>query len=186
MATVLPQLTIDVTGESSLMLAPERAVLKIEVRSRTQNDKPTSTSNAITAARKVEAILRDQSANATVDYWSRDSLTESDYTPYESKEDPNPATTYTAKVSFDMHVQKFARLGALIGEFVAIEHVRSQGVEWVLTSETQNAQRSRLRKEAAENGRQKAEEYAAALGYKDVCKSKSDFGDRESVKSSGP
>lgn len=67
-----------------------------------------------------------------------------------------------------MHVQKFARLGALIGSLTSIHHVQSRGVQWVLTSETQNAQRSALRAQAAKNARTKAEEYAEALGYKEV------------------
>lgn len=168
MATVLPQLTIDVTGESSRMLPPERAVLSVEAVSRTKEDKERATSEAIQASRNVETILRENSQNGTLDYWSRTSLAESVYQPYTSEKNPDPATEYTSKVCFELHVQKFQRLGALIGELSAIPHVHSQGVEWVLTAPTQNAQRSNLRAQAARNAREKAEDYAAALGYKDV------------------
>lgn len=168
MATVLPQLTVDVTGETSLMLAPERAVLSVEASCRTTNDADECTNRAIQAAREVEAILRQNSQNGIIDYWSRTSLEERSYKPYASEKMPEPATEYTSKISFEMHVQKFARLGGLIGELVAIDDVHSEGVKWVLTAETQNAQRSKLRAQAAQNAKQKAEEYAAALGYKDV------------------
>lgn len=70
--------------------------------------------------------------------------------------DPNPTTEYTSRVSFDMDVQQ------------PVSHVQSGGVKWLLTREMQNAQRSHLRGEAAGNARQDAQEYAAALGYKDV------------------
>lgn len=168
MATVLPQLDIDVTGESSLMLAPERAVLRVEVHSRTTGDDEKCTTQAITAARAVEKILRANSANDSIDYWSRTSLAETDYTPHWTERNPDPPTEYTSRVSFDCHVQKFSRLGPLIHDLTSIPHVHSRGVEWVLTPETQNAHRSALRAQAAQNARQKAQEYAVALGYQDV------------------
>lgn len=164
----LPQLDIDVTGQSSLMLAPERAVLSVEVLSRTKNDKATCTTQAIKAARDVETVLRQASKNASVDYWSRDSLSESQHTPGWSEKNPNPATEYTSRVNFDTHVQQFAPLGSLIHLLTSVSHVQSRGVDWVLTPATQNAQRSHLRAEVASNARQEAEEYAAALGYKNV------------------
>lgn len=63
MATVLPQLDIQVNGESSIMLPPERAVLSVEVYSRTSNEKAKCTSQAIKAAREVEAVLRENSVS---------------------------------------------------------------------------------------------------------------------------
>ena len=150
------------------MLAPERAVLSIEVHSRTSNEKAKCTCQAISAAREVEAILRESSEDSTLDYWSRDSLSETNYTPTWTEKNPDPKTEFTSRVSFDMHIQKFARLGSLIHSLTSIPHVQSRGVEWILTTPTQEAQHSQLRAQAAVNARRKASEYAEALGYKDV------------------
>ena len=166
---------LHVKGEAAILLPPERAVLSAKVFAE-GTDKRRVTEVVIAACRKVEAILRGisvsaQTKDAAVDYWSRTSLNESSHQPAatrhgdEMKEHPR---RYSARVNFDVRLQKFNKLGSLIGELVAIDYVQNEGVEWILTPATSDAQRSQLRTMAAQDARQKASEYACALGYKSV------------------
>ena len=160
---------IKVDGEAELMLPPERAVLKIAVKT-TSKDKSESTSGTIDSARQVESLVRRLSEKTSssaslpaIDYWSRTSLSETSQTPYrESKFHPEE---FTAQVDFRIQLQTFRRLGSLIHDLVAVAHVSSRGVEWILTPETQAAQRARLRDMAARDAVAKARDFADALGF---------------------
>lgn len=150
------------------MLPPERAVFRIVVDNGRWEQKETAVATTIAAAREVEDVLRQKSRDQTLEYWSRNALRNEYHQPRATQEVPYPEHVHKAFVYFTMHVPKFNRLAALIAELMAIKHVRSEGVDWVLTEQTQDAQRSKLRAQAAVNARQKAGEYAAALGYHDI------------------
>jgi len=173
MATEQQQLEINVSGEYSINLPAERAVLEVKVYMETTKNKHKATDSVVASSRKVESILRDNSKaingkEPSIDYWSRDSLHESHYTMSRTEKEPNPPTEYRARVNFDMHLKTFSKLGPLIHELCAIDHVSSQGVKWILTQPTQDAQRSHLRLKAAQDARKKADEYAAAMEYSKV------------------
>ena len=165
-------LEIDVKGEVELLLPAERAVLSITVNAEGL-EKAEITNAIVGSARKVETALRKVSARtndniAPVDYWCRTSLQESSHVPYDSDRKVDLPRKYQSWVDFQIHLQKFSRLGPVIHDLVEIEHASSQGVEWILTPDTKEAQRSKLRTLAAKNALNKAEEYAKALGYDKV------------------
>lgn len=56
----------------------------------------------------------------------------------------------------------------MIHDLVAIDHVRSNGVTWVLTNDTMEAQKSKLRDMAAKEALTRAQDYAKAVGYHKV------------------
>lgn len=131
------------------------------------------TDGVVASAKKVEATLRricgeKGSGIAAIDYWSRTSLAESSHVPYDNEKKINLPREYQATVDFEIRIQKFNRLGPVIHELVAIDHVSTKAVEWILTSQTMTAQRSKLRCLAAQNALIKAEDYAKSLGYKYV------------------
>ena len=103
-----------------------------------------------------------------MDDWSRTSLSESSYVQYDSENDINLPREYTANMHFDIRAQHFNRLGSLISDLIAIEHAENKEVQWVLTEETKKAQFCKLRELAAKNAREKARDYAAAVGYSKV------------------
>ena len=163
---------IDVKGEVEILLPAERALLSVTVNTQGQ-DKAKVTDGVVTSARKVEATLRKicaqkENQTAAVDYWSRTSLSEHSHVPYDNERKINLPREYQATVDFEVRLQRFNRLGPVIHELVAIEHVGTKAVEWVLTAETKEAQRSKLRTLAAKNALSKAQDYAKALGYDKV------------------
>ena len=165
---VTQPLEIDVKGEVEILLPAERALLSVNVNTEGL-DKTKVTDAVIQSARKVEMRLREVSARqggqtAAVDYWSRTSLLESDHVPYDHERKINLPREHQASVNFEIRLQKFNRLGSIIRNLVAIEHVNSRGVEWILTPDTKEAQRSNLRVSAAQNALSKAQDYAKALG----------------------
>jgi hypothetical protein len=164
--------TIDVKGEVELLLAAERAVLSIQVNAQSQNKRET-TDATVASARKVEAFLRETTApseneTSPVDYWSRTSLREYSHVPYDNERKVNLPREYQATVNFSIRLQKFNALGRIIHDLVAIEYVRSEGVQWVLTHDTMEAQRSKLRTLAAKDALDRAQDYAKAVGYERV------------------
>lgn len=168
MANTLPQLDIHVSGEAALTLPPERAELSFDVSVRSLTSAADATAPVVASARLVENLLRAHTKSGSLDYWSRTSLSSTSVELYSTQGLPHPPTEFKASVSFDLHVTKFSRLGQLIGELTAIEHVVLDEVKWTLTPATQNAHCGALRASAARNAREKAEQYAQALGYGQV------------------
>lgn len=81
---------ITLCGDASVLLPAERAVLRVEV-SNTEHNKQTASNAVVSTAKSVEALLRklgpkDSSAeaklNASVDHWSRTSMSETNQIPY--------------------------------------------------------------------------------------------------------
>ncbi|KAK5167714.1 uncharacterized protein LTR77_007413 [Saxophila tyrrhenica] len=163
---------IEVKGEVEVLLPAERAVLAVEVRYESE-DKDKTSQAVISSAKEVETVLRSISTRTgdkapTADYWSRTSLSESSYQNYDSEKRVHLAREYTAKIDYSVSIQNFSRLGPVIHDLTAIAHVSSQGVSWVLTTTTMEAQHSKLRTMAAKNAMVKANDYAEALGFKKV------------------
>lgn len=164
--------SIDVKGEADILLPAERAILSIQVNAQSQ-DKKQTTEATVSAARKVEAYLRETTApkdgqKSSIDHWTRTSLTESNHAPYDNENKKYLPREYQAIVDFSIRLQKFSALGKTIHDLVAVEYVRSNGVQWILTDETIEAQKSKLRIEAAKEASRRAQDYAKALGYSQV------------------
>lgn len=136
-------------------------------------DKKRTVDATVASARRVETFLRDiASAKAKkdipIDYWSRTALRETSHVPYDNERKMNLPREYQATVDFNIRLQKFNALGKMIHDLVAIDYVRSNGVQWVLTHDTMEAQRSKLRTMAAKEALNRAQDYAKAVGYAKV------------------
>lgn len=163
---------IDVKGEAEILLPAERAVLSIQIIAESQ-DKKETTDAAVSSARKVERYLRETTASkdaqkSPVDHWSRTSLSESSHAPYDNERNINLPREHKAIVDFQIRLHKFSALGMMIQELVAIDYVRSNGVQWILTHETMKAQKSTLRNMAAKEALIRAQDYAKAVGFEKV------------------
>ena len=163
------EFTIEVKGEVEILLPAERAILSIQVNAESQ-DKKQTTDATISAARKVETFLRapKNSQRSPVDHWTRTSLSEYSHTPYDNERKVYLPREYQATVEFHIRLQKFSALGKMIHDLVAIDYVRSTGVEWVLTNDTMESQKSKLRTMAAKEAFTRAQDYAKAVGYEKV------------------
>ena len=163
---------IDVKGEVEILLPAERAVLSVQVNAQSQ-DKKQTTDATVAAARKVEKFLRDIAAakekkDIPIDHWNRTALREYSHVPYDNEKKVNLPREYQATVDFNIRLQKFNALGKMIHDLVAIDYVQSNGVKWVLTHETMESQRSKLRTMAAKEALNRAQDYAKAVGYANV------------------
>lgn len=170
------EVTIDVKGEADILLPAERAILSVQVNTQNQ-DKKKATDAAVSAARRVETFLREKTApkdgqKSPIDHWTRTSLHETSYVEYDNENKKHLPREYKAAVDFHIRLPKFSALGKTIHELVAIEYVQCNGVEWVLTDETIEAQKSKLRTMAAKEALSRAQDYAKALGYSKVSPSR--------------
>lgn len=166
------EFTIDVKGEANVLLPAERTILSIQVNAESQ-DKKSTTDPTVTAVRKVETFLRETTApkngqKSPIDHWTRTSLRESSHVPYDNDNKKSLPREYQATVDFNIRLPKFSALGKTVHELVAIEYVQCNGVQWVLTDETVDAQKSKLRTMAAKEACSRAQDYAKALEYSKV------------------
>ena len=166
------EFVIDTKGEAEIFLPAERAVLSIQVHAQ-GHDKKVTTDNVVKAAREVGKCLREQAASkseqkAPFDYWSRTSLSEDSHVPWDNDRKVHLPREYQTTVNFSIRFEEFNALGRTIYTLVAIDHVRSDGVQWTLTHDTMEAQRSKLRTMAAKDALSRAQSYANALGYDKV------------------
>jgi uncharacterized protein len=105
---------------------------------------------------------------ATVDHWTRTSLSETSHQPYDHERKVYLTRVYEANIQYDISIQKFNKLASVIHDLLAIEDVSSKGVDWQLTNATKRAQFSQLRIDAAKSALAKAQDYASALGFEKV------------------
>ncbi|EME41958.1 hypothetical protein DOTSEDRAFT_72907 [Dothistroma septosporum NZE10] len=167
---------ITLKGESSIHLPAERAVLGVKVASKELN-KQTAAQGVVSTTRKIETLLRKLGPHintaearelASIDFWSRTSLTETIHHPWDHKNQVQLAPEFTATVDFEAHFKKFQSIGGFINDLSNLPYTETQPVKWILKEETKDAHRTEVRTQAAKNAQQKALEYAQALGYKHV------------------
>ena len=64
--------------------------------------------------------------------------------------------------------KKFKELGEFGSRLSALEHTEVTNIEWILTAATEKSYRSQLRKAAAQDALQKAQDYCETLGCTNV------------------
>lgn len=176
-STMGSKLEIALTGEASIQVPAERAVLGIKIFSKSQSRDGTAC-HVLGTARKIESLLRNLGPQSTtkffakeqacVDFWTRTSLIETDSRPYDSKNETELPREYTAAINFGVHFQDFQSIEAFIQRLVGLPIAQTQDVKWVLKQETKDAYCSKLRTQAAKNAHRNALEYAQALGFERV------------------
>ena len=164
--------TIDVEGHAEIPHSAERALIHVSVAS-TGLNKATVSDEVLTTASQVENLLRDISpiddtpeakAAAPLAHWSKTSLSSTSWLPYDYTKNVHMARQYRARINFDIRFKEFKALGDFGGRLSSLEHTEVSTIDWILTAATEKSFRSQLRKTAARDALQKAQDYCEVLG----------------------
>ncbi|WPH01467.1 Hypothetical protein R9X50_00431300 [Acrodontium crateriforme] len=164
--------TIHASGHAEIPHASERGVMNVIVSSSGTNQAAVS-DEVLTTSRHVEDLLRayEPSDNtpeaelaAPLAHWNRTSLGSTSHVPYVDNDKPPKPRMYTCKVTFDISFKDFKALGAFGAKLTALPHVEMNNINWILTPATERSFKSQLRREAALDALQKAQDYCEALG----------------------
>jgi hypothetical protein len=136
---------INVQGRAEIPHPTERALINVYVASSGTN-KAIVSSEVITTTKKIEALLRELSAQD------------------ESAEAKDAAPLAHWSMYFDIRFKEFKTLGSFGTKLSALPHVEIGCINWGLTPSTMEAYRAQLRKEAAQDALQKAQDYCDVLG----------------------
>ena len=167
--------TITVTGQAVIPHRAERALINVVVAS-SGISKQWVSDEVVTTSMHVEDLLKELSPKenteeakkaAALAHWSKTSLSATSHVPRD-KDGHDLARKYFASVTFDIRFRNFEKLGSFGTRLSTIPHVEINNIQWILTNITEKAFRSQLRKEAAREALQKAEDYAEVLGCKRV------------------
>lgn len=167
--------TIHVNGKAVIPHPAERALINVVVAS-SGTSKQWVSDEVITTAKHVEGLLRELSPKndseeakkaAPLAHWSKTSLSATSHVPRD-RDGNDLARKYHATVTFDIRFRNFEKLGSFGTRLSVIPHVEVNNIQWILTNITEKAFHSQLRKEAARDALQKAEDYAEVLGCKHV------------------
>lgn len=174
MASPIP-FTLKVEGRAEIGLPAERAIINVTVSSSGLN-KAAVSDEVITAARHVEALLREFSptgdsaeakAASPLAHWSKTSLSATSYmpSPHVDDEEVKPRVRhYRSSIKFDIRFKEFKALGSFGARISSVAHVELQDIEWILTEETKLSYRPQMRQLAAKDAMARAQEYCDVLG----------------------
>jgi len=169
-------LTIDVEGRAEIPHHAERALIHVSVAS-TGLNKTTVADEVLTTASHVENLLRDLSPTddspeakqaAPLAHWSKTSLSSTSWLPYDYTKKAHMARQYNARIKFDIRFKEFKALGAFGSKLSSLEHTEVDNIDWILTAATEKSFRTQLRKAAAQDAMQKAQDYCEVLGCTNV------------------
>lgn len=127
----------------------------------------------LTTSQHVEELLRpyapiddtpEAKVAAPLAHWNRTSLSSTSHVPYVHEDKPPKPRLYVCKVTFDIRFKEFKALGAFGAKLTALPHVEMNNINWILTPATEKSFKSQLRKEAALDALQKAQDYCEVLG----------------------
>lgn len=168
---------IKASGRAEIPFPAERAVINVLVSS-TGTNKAAVSDEVLTTAKHLETLLKDLSpkddsaaskAAAALAHWSKTNLTSTSYVPrtVDATQPPWPRE-YTATIKFDIRFKEFKSMGAFGSRLTALEHVEVQSISWILTDATEKSHRSEMRKLAAQDALQKAQDYCEVLGCTNI------------------
>lgn len=168
-------LIMKLCGEAIIPKTAERAIVDLEVSSSSES-RETASDEVTNTAKELQKLLRQHApadsseaakASAAIAKWAMGKMVTDSYMKIISSYNQQKQM-YRAKVNFNIRVRDFTRLGALTQTFSQMKHVQIQRTYWILTAQTRKAYRSELRKMAAADAMQRAEDYATTLGLQHV------------------
>jgi len=162
-------LKIQVTGNHSITLAAERAILNLYVSS-TDSVQAKASQTITTTCNRLQNLLNslspktlsgDTQPDAPVTKWTMSSLNTGSFVYHDTKP---PQRTYSASTHFEVTFRDFGKLGAVVTEMAEMTGVEVRNVQWVLTEETKVRYAKVARQGAVRDAMDKARDYAAAAG----------------------
>jgi uncharacterized protein YggE len=168
--------TIEVEGHAEIPHHAQRALIHVSVTS-TGSNKAAVSDEVLTTAKHIENLLKDLSPAdetlaakeaAPLAHWSKNSLSSTSWQPWDFKAQTHRPRQYNANIKFDIRFKKFKELGEFGSRLSALEHTEVTNIDWILTAATEKSYRSQLRKAAAADALQKAQDYCEILGCTNV------------------
>ena len=168
--------TIELGGQAEIPHHAERALIHVSASS-TGLNKAAVSDEVLTTAKHIETLLKDlspaddtQAAKeaAPLAHWSKTSLSSTSWLPWDHTFSTHRAREYSARIKFDIRFKKFKELGELGSRLSSLEHTEVTDIDWILTAATEKSYRSQLRRAAAQDAMQKAQDYCEVLGCTNV------------------
>lgn len=162
----MSDVTVTVRGEHEARIAPERATVRLSVRS-DGPDRAAVVDEVMRLAQPVRDTITDRAASGVVHDWSSTRLSVRAERPW-NNEGKRLAPVYYAGIDFTATFSEATELSLWVSDVSAWDGVEIGGVNWHLTAET----RARIEREVAAAAVgvavTRAEAYAGALGLETV------------------
>lgn len=163
---LMSDVTITVRGEDETRLSPERATIRVSVR--TEGPERASVVDKIMAlSEPVRASIAQRKDTGTVAEWTSKRLAVSADRPW-NNEGKRLALVYHASIDFTATFSDPSELSLWVSEVSAWDGVEVGWVDWHLTPETRAKVESEVASSAVGVAVRRAEAYAAALGLGEV------------------
>jgi hypothetical protein len=168
--------TIELEGQAEIPHHAERALIHVSASS-TGLNKAAVSDEVLTTAKHIENLLRDLAPvddtpaakdAASLAHWSKTSLSSTSWLPWDHRANKHKAREYNACIKFDIRFKKFKELGEFGARLSALEHCEVTDIDWILTAATEKSYRAQLRRAAAHDAMQKAQDYCDVLGCTNV------------------
>lgn len=158
----MSDVTITVRGESEARIAPERATIRVSVRS-DGPDRTAVVDHVLRLAEPVRSGLVERADAGTVADWTSKRLSVRAERPW-SNDGKRLAPVYYASVDFTATFTEASELSVWVSDISPWEGVEVGGVDWHLTPATRAQTEREVAASAVGVAVARAEAYAAALG----------------------
>ncbi|HWV50112.1 MAG TPA: SIMPL domain-containing protein [Microbacterium sp.] len=162
----MSDVTITVRGESEARIAPERATIRVSVRS-DGPDRTAVVDHVLRLAEPVRSGLVERADPGTVADWTSKRLSVRAERPW-SNDGKRLAPVYYASVDFTATFTEASELSVWVSDVSPWEGVEVGGVDWHLTPATRAQTEREVAASAVGVAVARAEAYAAALGRSTV------------------
>lgn len=154
---------VSVQGSAEEYLAPERAVVSLQVGLEGR-DKAAVIAGTQRGADRVtaEIVALHDPVGGPVTWYSRSGMANSSHRPWNEQGKQLPLV-YTAWVRLEVKFADFEALAGWVDRVIALEGVRLQEIDWRLTESTERRASARVRRAAVVAARDKAQAYADSL-----------------------
>jgi uncharacterized protein YggE len=173
-------LQVNVTGKGCIYRPADRAILVLQASCSKQPNAKEASTIITTTTNQIREIITpfcpdnntiEARKNAAIAHYSMSTLQTSNHP--QARRSANDTTTsgpteydtlYSAKAEFHIKFSDFALLGKLATQFSTMENVNIGRIDWKLTEENELSIHSETRQKAAKDFRQRAYDYAVAIG----------------------
>lgn len=158
--------TITVAGTAQHFHPAERGTVRLEIR-RESLSRAESLAEVTSLHARVRGEAAAEQASGVATWWSSDQISVSTVRRY-LKDSDVTQLFHVAAASVRVKYRDFAALGHWVGSISEVPGIQVSGVDWDVTAVRRASIERDVRVAAVRDARERAEAYAAALGFSDV------------------
>ncbi|QNA92464.1 MULTISPECIES: SIMPL domain-containing protein [unclassified Microbacterium] len=162
----MSEVTITVRGEHEARVAPERATVRVSLRTEGA-ERQDVVSSVMQLAEPIRSSIAERAAGGVVIEWSSTQLGVRAERPWNS-EGKRLAPVYHASVDFTATFAEASELSLWVTDVSASDGVEVGWVDWHLTAATRTRVEQEVAAEAVRVAAIRARAYAGAIGLKDI------------------